>query len=461
MERLSHVRAHLEAGRNDEALLALKGHLNDNPEDTEAIYVMGSTLFDTGDHGLAFQMFHRVVQNAPEKAAGWTGLGRCLDEWQDRAGALSAYQAALEREPDYYWALCCAAASFQRMGMLDKAIPLFQKAIEVNPDERVAFTNLGLAYLSLGRWAEAWPMVDLQIGEQERVERFYGKAEYWDVPPPGADAEEFTSFSAPSVPERLVVYGEQGIGDEVFYAACLPDLKDSGSRVAIETTQRLHGLFQRSFPWAEVHPTRAKPSDEWVRRFRPSHKVAISSLPGHFRPSPESCPGTPYLKACPERRRSVRALLDALPGLKIGVAWTGGPFKNGRFERQVDAEWLLEGLGVSPFKDPADVSLISLQYKLPPVVPGVHHWPWLTQSQDYDDTAALVAELDAVVSVPTSIVNLAGALGTPTWVLLPDDYHHWRYGVGGRTHPWYRSLTICREPWDLGSILEEIKNGAQ
>ena len=448
----------------DDALLTLKAALNEAPENPEALYVMGSTLFDGGDPGLAYQLFHRVAQTVPEKAAGWTGLGRCFDEWGDHANALAAYQTALEREPDYYWALCNAATSFLRMGALDKAVPLFRKAIEINADEKAAFTNLGLAYLALGQWREAWPMVDLQIGDADRVERFYGRAEYWDVPP-AADAEEMIfSFGNDGMrdgkPNRLVVYGEQGIGDEVFYAACLPDLENFGPDVAIETTPRLRGLFQRSFPWARVHPTRSQPNDAWSSKFRPTHKVAISSLPGHFRRSPDDCPGTPYLKACPDRRKAVRAMLDELPSLKIGVAWTGGRFKSGGFERQVDAEWLLEGLGVSPFKDPADVTLVSLQYNLPPVVPGIHHWPWLTQSQDYDDTAALVAELDAVVSVPTSIVNLAGALGTPTWVLLPDEYHHWRYGVEGRTHPWYRSLTICREPWDLGAILKEIRDGA-
>lgn len=457
MDRLREARQLLEAGETERGLTWLKGYLNDNPTDPEAVYVMGSTLFDQGDHGLAYQLFERVIKLAPEKAAGYTGLGRCMDQMGENGAALALYQKALEAEPDYYWALCNAGTAFLKMGRLQEAEGLYLQAIEVNADERTAFANLGMVYLATGQWSDAWPMVALQIGQGERPERFYGRAEMWL---PEAETLKFKRDDGTwsNEPTRLVVYGEQGIGDEVFYAACIPDLERY--RVVIETDARLRGLFQRSFPWAAVHGTRRVPSPEWVDGFLPTHKVPISALPGWFRTSPSDCPRKPYLVACPERRKAARALLDELPGLKIGVAWTGGAPVTGGHERQVDAQWLLEGLGVSPFSDP-DVSLVSLQYKGAALVPGVHEWPWLTQSQDYDDTAALVAELDAVISVPTSVVNLAGALGTPTWVLLPDEYHHWRYGTGGREHRWYESVTIVREPWDLAEVLREVRDATR
>lgn len=455
MERLREAKTLFAAGDVEGGLSWLKRYLNGHPTDAEAIYVMASTLFDQGDHGLAYQLFERVIRLAPEKAAGYTGLGRCMDQLGDNESALALYKRALEHEPDYYWALCNAGTAFLKMGRLEEAEGLYLQAVEVNSDERTALANLGMVYLATGQWSDAWPMVQLQIGQGERPERFYGDAEMWLPAGPDEIRTKLPSGRWSDEPERLVVYGEQGIGDEVFYAACLPDL--NGHQVAIETDHRLRGLFQRSFPWAAVHGTRRVPAPAWVDGFNPTHKAPISALPGWFRRSPDDCPRRPYLTACPARRKAVRALLDDLPGLKIGVAWTGGAPVTGGFERQIDAEWLLEGLGVSPFSD-ADISLVSLQYKNPPVVAGIHHWPWLTESQDYDDTAALVAELDAVISVPTSVVNLAGALGTPTWVLLPDGYHHWRYGTGGRDHRWYESLTIVREPWDMAEVLREVRD---
>jgi tetratricopeptide (TPR) repeat protein len=426
----------VEAGDPTGALSLYESYLNDHPNDAECLYCMGAALFDHGNLGVAFQMFQQSMRIAPEKAAPYNGIGRCLYAWHQHERAAEFYAKALERDPDYKFALSNMGTVLHSMGRHDEALEFYHRAIEIDPDSPDTLGNLGMVYMTNGDWENGWRCMHSHVGQPERPERFFGDAEMW------IDGDF----------DRLVVYGEQGVGDEVYFAALLHELE--GRDVVLETNPKLAGLFQRSFPWLKVRGTRYQTDKPWLADFSPTHKIPIASLPMHFWDKPDDCPRKPYLTACPERRKMARALLDDLPGRKIGLAWTGGFAKGAGYERQVDAQRLLEKLGVSPFTDGPDVTFISLQYKEPPLVPGIIHWPFMVETPDYDDTAALVAELDAVISVPTSVINLAGALGTPTWVLLPKTYHHWRYGINEAAHPWFGCVNVVHEPWDLKSVLE-------
>lgn len=425
-----------EAGDQSAALSLYEQHLNDHPNDPECLYCMGAALFDHGNIGVAFQMFQQSARISPEKAAPFNGIGRCLYAWHQHEEAAGYYAKALEKDPGYKFALSNMGAVLHSMGRHDEALEFYNQAIDIDPDAPDSLGNMGMVFMAKGDWESGWRCMHAHVGQPERPERFYGDAEMW------IDGDF----------DRLVVYGEQGVGDEIYFAALLNELE--GRNVLLETSPKLARLFRRSFPWLKVKATRYETAKDWLPGFEPTHKIPVSSLPMHFWDKPEDCPRKPYLTACPDRRKMVRALLDGLPGRKIGLAWTGGPAVGSGYERQVDDQWLLEKLGVSPFMDGPDVTFISLQYKEPPLVPGIIHWPFLVESPDYDDTAALVAELDAVISVPTSVINLAGALGTPTWVLLPKTYHHWRYGTDETTHPWFDCVHIVREPWDLKTVLE-------
>lgn len=436
MDRMTEARRLVEAGDATSALSLYEQHLNDHPNDPECLYCMGAALFDHGNIGMAFQMFQQSMRITPGKAAPYNGIGRCLYTWHQHEEAAQFYAKALEREPDYKFALSNMGSVLHSMGRHDEALEFYHRAIEIDPNAPDTLGNMGMVYMTLGDWETGWRCMHSHVGQPERPERFFGNAEMW------VDGDF----------DRLVVYGEQGVGDEIYFAALLNELE--GRQVVLETSPKLARLFRRSFPWLKVKATRYEKEKAWVADFAPTHKIPIASLPMHFWNKREDCPRKPYLTACPDRRRMVRGLLDDLPGKKIGLAWTGGLVKKAGYEREIDAQWLLEKLGVSPFLDAPDVTFISLQYREPPLVPGIIHWPFLVETPDYDDTAALVAELDAVISVPTSVINLAGALGVPTWVLLPKDYHHWRYGIDETTHPWFGGVNVVREPWDIKAVLE-------
>jgi ADP-heptose:LPS heptosyltransferase len=163
------------------------------------------------------------------------------------------------------------------------------------------------------------------------------------------------------------------------------------------------------------------------------------------------------LFADPERRLQWRALLDSLgPKMKVGIAWTGGNKNTGKARRSVDLYDLLPILR-------QDATFVSLQYMDSPEVLSlerdhgikVHHWKRAVQSEDHDDCAALVAELDLVITVQTAIVHLCGALGQTCWAMLPKT-PRWFYGITGDSMPWYKSVKLYRQRYKWVDLIAEV-----
>lgn len=243
------------------------------------------------------------------------------------------------------------------------------------------------------------------------------------------------------------------------FAAMLPDAQKRCDRLVVECDARLHGLFSRSFPDIEFHGTRFKQErPEWIDDYQIDAHVLSGSLGQYFRLNDEDFGGKPYLKADPERKVQWRALLDSLgPRKKIGIAWKGGKHGTHRARRSTDLEAFLP-----LFRQDAD--FVSLEYKDPTAEIAalkekhgitVHHWARASQSHDIDDVAALVDELDLIVTVQTAVVHIAGALGKPCWVLVPRR-PHWRYHLTGDRMPWYDSVKLYRQKSDWAGVINKI-----
>jgi hypothetical protein len=255
-----------------------------------------------------------------------------------------------------------------------------------------------------------------------------------------------------------VVFGEQGLGDEICAASALPEIiaaqKAAGGRVIVDCDKRLEGMFRRSFPDATVHGTRADKVLKWPESDRNiGASIAGFETLKYFRTKAEDFPGTPYIEPCPDRTAMWRSRKNGKP--TIGIAWTGGTFKNaGTFRNLPVKEW-------QPLFDSIDANWVSLQYKdASKEIEGtpVKQYPWATLTKDYDDTAALVASCDLVISMQTSVCHLAGALGVPTWILIPKT-SQWRYGEEYTDLPWYKSARLFRQAdsWPIEAIATELK----
>jgi hypothetical protein len=247
----------------------------------------------------------------------------------------------------------------------------------------------------------------------------------------------------PIAGRSLYVWAEQGLGDHVMFAGMFPDLVAAGARCTFEVHPRLERLFARSFPGAEVvgkRPRKASPR-------QPDYQVPMSGLGEFLRGSVAAFPAhAGYLAANASRRLHWRTRLTALgPGFRVGISWRGGTDRTDRRLRSIPLEqW-------RPILRVPGARFVSLQYgdcrqeveaMRAEGLPIVH---WQDPVDDLDDCAALLCELDLVVSVTTTVIHLAGALARPVWVLVPAR-PGWRYLLEGERLPWYPSARLWRQP---------------
>jgi tetratricopeptide (TPR) repeat protein len=421
----------------DEAARQATQLLEKNPDDPLALFILASVYAKAERFGLAFNLFQRVADLRPDRAEAWNNVGMALQglHQSDRAREAFLKAGKIDRKCPNYPAN--VALTFMEQRDYGKAIEWCQKAFSLDPEHAGAKTTYGMSSLALGDWANGWKAYGYALGGKFRKEVVYGDEVRWDGSPG----------------KTLVVYGEQGIGDEVMYASCLPDAVAISKEVVVECDPRLEGLFKRSFPSAFVYGTRRQQEIEWPNDHKLEARCPIGQLPQFFRPSPESCPGTPYLVADPERRLQWRALFDSWGKKpKIGLAWSGGSRHNHPESRDVGLE------GFRELIESVDADWVSLQYKDPrdeieeSGLP-VKHYPRATLTADYDDTAGLVAELDLVIGPHTSVHHLAGALGVPSLILVPTKTN-WTYARD--TLNWYRGATLVRQVGAWKATIETL-----
>ncbi len=431
-----------ENGEFEKALKMVMEYLAENFNSVHAIVLCANILMDTKRYGMAHAMLQRALQLAPDMPIIWNNLGNCYNEEEYLDDAERSFIKALHRNPNDSLALGNLAGVYIKKSNPEKALNCAKKATVLNPKAEGIKNNIAQAHLMMGHWKEGWAMYDSNLGfVNGRKERMYGPIPRWT----GAEGL------------NLIVHGEQGIGDEISFASCIPDLMRE-NKVVIECGHRLQGLFMRSFDCPVYGTLYFKGGQEWPLKHEIDAKVAIGSLPQYYRNSFESFPGTPYLKADPERRIGWRAILDSLgPKKKIGIAWTGGIKKTGTSSRSIPIRDLLPILR-------QDATFISLQYKPAPELfdlyeetgIAIHHWAHAMETKDYDDTAALVAELDLVITVQQSVVHLAGGLGVPCWTMVPTEGALWRYGVEGTSFPWAKSVKLYRQHGNWVNTIAEV-----
>ena len=390
--------------------------LRDEPDNAAALYLLGTVNARAERYGVALPAFERCVRLSPHRHEAWNNLGMVWQECHRFVESREAFKKAIALEPKPSY-LANLGSAYLAEGNYTEAMRWCRKALEKEPDHDGAHTSLGFAQLATGDWANGWKGYEHCLGGRFRKEVKIGDEPKWDG----------------SHVDRLFVYGEQGLGDEIMYASCLGDIpKDID--VTLECDARLEGLFKRSFPHFTVHGTRRKAKPWADRPFDAG--VGMGTLPSLYRPSRESCPRVLYLIADPERRLQWRALFDSW-GRKpvIGLCWTGGRPATQAKARAVGFD------AFKPLLDSVDAHFVSLQYK--DTDAPIRHIPRAVQSPDYDDTAAFVAECDLVVGIHTTVHHLAGALGVPSVSLVPER-PMWNYAYGDSL-PWYGHQVFHRQ----------------
>lgn len=412
--------------------------------------ILGTSILDKWKKlSLAYQLARRAVDLASGISATWTNFGRVSEELYQLKDAEFAFGKAIElskNDKTKSMNMNNLSAMLTTSGRWEEAEKVARKALKLDPKNQKAMGNLGLALLGQRQWKEGWANYKRILGTEQRKVLRYGVEPEWDGSPG----------------KTVVIHGEQGLGDEISFSSMIPDALKVCKKVIIDCDHRLEGIFKRSFPLAKVYGTRwEKEGLEWApedKHFDAS--IPVGELGGLFRLKDEDFPGTPFLKADPDRVTMWKALFKEKRKPVIGIAWSGGlQWTGARFRK-----WKLEEM--QPFFDAVDAHWVSLQYKDAEdeikAFDGaeIHQYPWATLSKDYDDTAALVAACDLLICMDTSVVHLGAALGVETWSFV-SKLSQWRYGGCGDSIPWYKSMKVWRQKqnheWPIDDAAKILK----
>jgi hypothetical protein len=293
---------------------------------------------------------------------------------------------------------------------------------------------LGFALLQQGKYGEGWDAYEAGYGKlANRSERQYKGEGLWD----GKKGKD----------QKILVHGEQGIGDQIAGFEPLKDLDRDCTIVGMDVNPKIASLLQRSFPHLDIHGTLKENDLEWPLLKDITSHCGPFTIHRHYRRKESDYKGEPFLIADPQRKIQWRALLDSLgPEPKIGIAWTGGTHLTHSAKRNVDLSALMPILSQDAhfisleYKDRSeDIAALYRRRKI-----TIHDWPWATQTSNYDDCAGLVDELDLIISVPQSVVHLAGALGKTVWCMVHDTPNV-HYRSVGDTLPYYKDVQLFRQ----------------
>ena len=426
-----------EMGRVEEAIACYRQAVASRPDFAMAWGNLGVACRDAGRIQEALECFHRVLRLKPGEPGALNNLGNALRDQLDHGQAIACFQEALRQSPADAEIHLNLGNAWRENGNPAEAAKSFGRAIQLRPDFAEAHWDLAFALLLQGDFLRGFEEYEWRWRRARFAPRHFAFPAWQGEDPRG---------------RKLLVHAEQGAGDAIQFVRLVTALAVRGARLAIECPSSLVALFE-SVEGADRVIARGEPVDgfDW--------HVPLLSLPHLLRITLDTAPAkTPYLR--PPSGREAR--LPAPPGsqtpqLKVGLVWQGHPQHKNDRHRSIPGELLEPLLGVP------GVAFYSLQVGAsagePRLGPPLDKLIDLrTMIQDFGDTALLMKQLDLVISVDTSAVHLAGALGQPAWVLLPCA-PDWRWLLGRNDSPWYPTVRLFRQPrpGDWPSVVREVR----
>jgi len=441
----------LEQGRAAPAAAVpyLRRAIECNAEDGLAWSNLGLALRDCDRLAEAEQALRRAVALRPRHAQTRVNLATVLLDAGRASEAADVLREALAIDPGLISAHVASASAALQHADEDRALECYREAVRLAPDDSLVLSGLGELELRRRDFAHGWDHYEHRFG------------------PGGARRFPYPQWDGGPLREgALLVHSEQGIGDMMLFASCFNELRHLQG-VVLEAPERLVGLFRRSFPWAMVMPYAGDELPRWLDEVpRIAATISAGSLMRLFRRDASAFPAhAGYLVPDPARvERWRRRLADLGPGPKIGVSWRGGFVRTGQHTRSIElSAW-------APLVTLRGAHFVSLQYTRDAAAEvaafnrthgtSIVHWP--DSIDDYEETAALAASLDMLVTVCTAAAHLGGALGKATWILAPATAS-WRYLGSGADLPWYPSARVFRqvrgESWER--VIDEVADAAE
>lgn len=455
-------------GNLDAAIAGYRAIIDRAPEIADPWHLLGVALHQKGDTALARRLIETAIGLSDGVADYHSNLGMVLLALRDEAAAEQSLRHAIRLMPSHAKALANLAGVLRGRGAFDEALDLARRAVAAAPDDPETHNNLGNALkdtmhpaeavesydrslalkpdFALAHWNRALALLtlgDYRVGFEELAWRWRWSG--FPTPPRDYAAPLWTGQEIAG--KTLFLYPEQGLGDAIQFVRYASLARARGGHVFVEAPGGLAPLFVRSnLADRVVVPGETMPPFDF--------HVPFLDLPHLFATALDTVPGTtPYLIADPTLVPAMRARTKGRGALRVGLNWNGNPLS------PVERFRHLPIAAAAPLARLSGIDWISLQ-KGPggDTVPRPVGLELIeTGEGPLDETAALIASLDLIVSTDTAVAHLAGALGVPTWLML----HHapdWRWQLGRADSPWYPSMRLFRQanPGDWAPVVGAV-----
>lgn len=453
---LQQVVRHLSANNLHEAEKGCRRILAAEPDDPDALHILGVIAFNVGQFDAAAELIARAITLFPHNPSFYINMGNVHQSRGDLAEAAACYEKCLALAPENPAACSNLGVVYKRLGHLDKAMEIFDAALAfhekkantqdpfpLHPDLRL---NRAVILLLKGDFGRGWAEFEWRFQSSNRTVKAVETGSPWDGRPfPG---------------KTLLVYEEQGLGDTLQFIRYLPMVRQLGGHVIFEVSPALFRLLQGVDGADRLWIRKDDIHTGGVDRF--DLRIPLMSLPGIFNTSLETIPApVPYVtpdKALSRTwKKRVSPRLSPADGLKVGITWAGSPSHKSDQSRSVKLS-AFSGLSRIP-----GIRLFSLQKDKYPDWTDADPAALFEQDlgeeiSDFADTAAVLDNLDLVISVDTSVVHLAGAMGKPVWTLLPH-IPDWRWLLDRPDSPWYPGMRLFRQPGrgDWNTVFQQVK----
>lgn len=425
------IRFHRD-GNLQEALACYLRALTLSPDNPEILLPMGAALHDLDRYGEALDTYRRIMELAPAWAALYHNLGNTLLALDRFGDAIDSYARALALRPEDAEALVTMGTAFEQLGQYDSAMKCYEEALRRSPDCAEAHWNLALALLRKGEYLRGWEEFGWRWQKKGYTSRWREfPAQLWDGRPLNGCT--------------ILIHAEQAFGDTIQFARYLPLVALRGGEVVVECPGPLKPLLETIESITRVVPAGSPlPHADF--------HLPLMSLPQLFATTLETIPDhIPYLFPTQERLRRWQGLTQSDRRTKIGLVWAG--------RRKPDPHRSCRLSDLAPLANSANASFYSLQIgegadqaATPPA--GMDLIDLCGHISDFADTAALIFQLDLVISIDTAVAHLAAAMGKRTFILLPFA-PDWRWMLGRSDSPWYPTMRIFRQ-LTAGSWIEPV-----
>jgi len=441
-----------------------------NPDDAMLLNNYGVCLYEQGKTEQAIEVHRKAIKLDPTRPMAYNNLGVELNAVERHEEAIVAFKKAVEIQPINPKAINNYGDSLVKLGRFDEGLALLQKSIEQEPDYVDAHSNSGMALWGLARFKEAaeamrralsyridHPSVRKNLGLVLLLMQEWATAweEYewrWMADKIVQRSKKPRWVGEDLTGKTMLVWAEQGLGDEILHMSMAEDLLKRGCKVVWECDWRLVPLLSRTYPEMKVVPRKgiAPPLPETM-----TDDIVVqspsASLGRFLRKDISQFPQgrSKYLKVKPAKVAMMRAAMNLQPGEKlVGISWVSKNKTIGGNKTIDLKEWkdILSTPGVR-FVDLqyGDTTEERAQFKKETGL-TLYHLEGLDLTKDIDSLASLIAACDLTITVSNTTAHIAGAIGAPVWVLLPAKLgKFWYWGYEGKRSLWYESARIIRQ----------------